>query len=152
VCTAYPFLLAEIARRLRALANGEGRKRSADRPLSSSRCAVCEVRRTAEERAVERLVRSTAEHHVLQSGGLCVPHLRAVVERTDDSEMRRGLLEREAMWLERIAEDLQRYAVKLDGLRRALASEEESAAPYHALQILAGHRGVASGRPLRDEI
>ncbi len=73
---------------------------------------------------------------------LCLLHLRMALERSVDAAVRQRLLRREAVWVERIAEDMQRYAVKHDGLRRGLASEEERSASDRALQILAGHRNV----------
>ena len=44
--------------------------------------------------------------------------------------------------LERTAEDLQRYAIKYDALRRHLTSEEERRASQLALLLLAGHRNL----------
>jgi len=51
-------------------------------------------------------------------------------------------LVREAAVLRRMSEDMRRYALKHDGLRRYLASEEETKAAKRALMILGGHRGL----------
>lgn len=49
-----------------------------------------------------------------------------------------------AALLERTAEDLERYALKHDALRRYLTSEEERRASQIALLLLAGHRNLSS--------
>ena len=54
------------------------------------------------------------------------------------------LLAAHASLLERTAEDLQRYALKHDALRRYLTSEEERRASQNALLLLAGHRNLSS--------
>jgi hypothetical protein len=53
---------------------------------------------------------------------------------------RHGLLESESF--RRIAENLQRYALKHEGRRSDLITEEEWQAPKHALTLLTGHRNV----------
>jgi hypothetical protein len=54
------------------------------------------------------------------------------------------MLESHARLLERTAEDLQRYALKHDALRRYLTSAEERQASLLALLLLAGHRNVSA--------
>ena len=46
--------------------------------------------------------------------------------------------------VKRTAEDLQRYAIKYDALRRHLTSEEERRASQLALLLISGHRNVSS--------
>lgn len=55
-----------------------------------------------------------------------------------------NLLHVHARLLERTAEDLQRYALRHDALRRYLTSEEERQASQLALLLLAGHRSVGA--------
>jgi len=64
--------------------------------------------------------------------------------------LRATLLRQEALQLERIAEDMERYALKYDGLRRSLASDEERTAPLRALQMLSGHKNVNAAAKVRD--
>jgi hypothetical protein len=52
--------------------------------------------------------------------------------------------------MERIAEDMQRYAIKHDALRRDLASAEEHTSYLQALQLLVGHRSVNAVFMVRD--
>lgn len=44
--------------------------------------------------------------------------------------------------MEPIAEDMQRYAIRHDALKRALTSAEERNACLQALQMLVGHKAV----------
>jgi hypothetical protein len=57
------------------------------------------------------------------------------------------LILRQAALLERLSEDMRRFALKHDGLRRYLASEEETNAADRALLILAGHRTINTPLP-----
>ena len=54
------------------------------------------------------------------------------------------LLERESTLLRRIAEDMQRYSLKHDALRRHWTSDEEHDAALKALLLLVGHRSLSS--------
>jgi hypothetical protein len=51
--------------------------------------------------------------------------LSVVVVGASDSAILRELLEREGFLLPRIAEDMQRYPLKYDALRRHLARDDE---------------------------
>lgn len=62
----------------------------------------------------------------------------------DNIEASKTLLIEEADILERISEDMQRYALKHDGVRRFLTSAEERTAATRALMVLAGHRNATS--------
>jgi len=74
--------------------------------------------------------------------GLCLNHLKQVVGSIDSDETIRDLLAREARLLQLVSEDMRRYALKHDGVRRYLASSEELGAARRALTIIAGHRNV----------
>jgi len=74
--------------------------------------------------------------------GLCLPHLQQVIRTIGPEPVARQLLVAEAAALGRLSEDMRRYALKRDGLRRALASEEDSSADRRALMLLGGHRNV----------
>jgi hypothetical protein len=65
-----------------------------------------------------------------------------VTEAIEDAGLIRKLIEREALILERVSEDMKRYALKRDAVRRYLLSDEETAAAHRALLLLAGHRNV----------
>ena len=52
------------------------------------------------------------------------------------------VVELPATLLERLSEDMARYALKHDAVRRYLASDEEETAAQRALLLVAGHRNV----------
>ena len=153
VCTAYPALLNRTAERLRDLAsNGAGRDNLSSL-LPELHCPVCQVRWIAEDQVVASIISRTTESAELgriAPSALCLPHLQLVLQRTKNESVRKFLLYRQAAFLERIAEDMQRYAIKHDALRRNLASFEEHNAYLQALQILVGHRNVNAVFTVRD--
>jgi hypothetical protein len=65
-----------------------------------------------------------------------------LVSAVRDGELIRALLERQAAVLQRFSEDMKRYAIKYDGVRRYLASEEETTAAERGLLLMAGRRQV----------
>jgi hypothetical protein len=140
VCTAYPALLNRLADRLRARAADGARWRDAGAPLLDPHCPVCHVRWATEDRIL-----ATAP-----GSPLCLPHLELLLRRTEDASLRQRLLARHGALMERLAEDLQRYAIKFDALRRQLASREETDAALRALQLLVGHRSVNAVFTVRD--
>jgi hypothetical protein len=72
------------------------------------------------------------------------------LRRTESESFRKFLLYREAAVMERFAEDMQRYAIKYDALRRDLASAEEHNSYLQALQLIVGHRNVNAVFTVRD--
>jgi hypothetical protein len=74
----------------------------------------------------------------------CLPHLVLIAEYLGKGKPAQNLLHAHARLLERTAEDLQRYALRHDALRRYLTSEEERRASQLALLLLAGHRSVSA--------
>ena len=154
VCTAYPVLLNQMAERLRYLAtNGTQGPNDFSSPLLESHCPACQVRWATEDQAVASIINRTSESpnpEKLSLSALCLPHLQLVLHRTKSESVRKLLLYREAALMERIAEDMQRYAIKHDALRRDLASSEEHNSYLQALQLLVGHRSVNAVFTVRD--
>ena len=152
VCEAYPTITHRTAKELRRAAT-----RSADTEAmhqavqellaTKTSCPMCEQRTAAEARGVEDLVKmirqwkETDEKHLPVS---CLYHLSMVLKSLGDEVPARKLLRSQAGLLERTAEDLQRYALKFEGLRRNLTSAEERQAALLSLVLLAGHRSVTS--------
>jgi hypothetical protein len=120
-----------------------------DQPLLDPQCPVCHVRWATEDHAVTEML-GIAGQGRSDSSPLCLPHLHLLLRWTEDREVRQRLLEREGAVFERLAEDLQRYAIKHDALRRCLVSREEADAPLRALQLLVGHRSVNAVFTVRD--
>jgi hypothetical protein len=150
VCTAYPKLAHRIAELLdqRAALISDGDESIADLKellATAKTCIVCEVRVQAEERAVKLAAEAVLDAVASAKGRLaayCLPHLSHVAASLGAGEPTRELLRAHAQFLERTAEDLQRYALRYDALRRYLTSEEERSASQLALLMLAGHRSV----------
>jgi len=65
-----------------------------------------------------------------------------LVSAIQDADLVRAMLERHAVVLERHSEDMKRYAIKHEGVRRYLASEEETTAADRGLLLMAGRRQV----------
>jgi GTP-binding protein EngB required for normal cell division len=154
VCTAYPALLNLMAEKLRDLAtNGTQEPNDFSSPLLESRCPACQIRWATEDQAVASIFSRASESPEpdrLPLSTLCLPHLQLVLRRTKSESVRKLLLYREAALMERIAEDMQRYAIKHDALRRDLASSEEHNSYLLALQLLVGHRSVNAVFTVRD--
>jgi hypothetical protein len=79
--------------------------------------------------------------------GLCVPHLRSILEADLPQEIACELVAAEAETLERCARDMRMYALKHDAIRRELATEEEQNAYYRGLAWVAGDRTIARPWP-----
>lgn len=151
VCVAYPELVHRLAAELKGFAGemghlGESIEHIRGLLPTTKTCLVCKVRIDAEKKAVENaaeiaLHATASDAHV---PACCLSHLIMAAEATGPGESARRLLESHANLLERTAEDLQRYALKHDALRRYLTSEEERQASQLALLLLAGHRNVSS--------
>ena len=150
VCTAYPELVHHIARELERVAvqtsDACGYAEDLKSLLATAKtCPVCEIRIEAETKAVE--VAAAAVRDATGSGeahlpACCIPHLILVAATLSAGQPARNLLHAHARLLERTAEDLQRYALRHDALRRYLTSEEERRASQLTLLLLAGHRNV----------
>ena len=125
---------------LKEMANRIGR-------LAPSRedCVVCNVRDRAEMDAIGSIARRLEEHQAraLNSlSALCLPHFALLASAVRNRDLLRSLLERQATILQRYAEDMKRYAMKHDAVRRNLASQEETAAARRGLLLIAGRRRV----------
>jgi len=146
VCLALVPLLQRLARILRnAAAQAEGANLAAPCETlraSVAECVVCQMQNDIERKAIEELAasqdtaRSTA-HSQVQS--LCLPHLRMTTSHVGNRSWLRAMLQNEATATERLTEDMQRYVLKRDGIRRGLATEEESRAAKTAIGFIAGH-------------
>jgi hypothetical protein len=153
VSTAYPALLNRAAGHLRSLADNMGSRRGFASPLLECDCPACKVRWATEDQTIASIlgrVGQVGDSDKLTLSSLCLPHLQLILRRTENESFRKWLLHREAALMERIAEDMQRYAIKYDALRRDLASAEEQDSYLQALQLLVGHRNVNAVFSVRD--
>jgi GTP-binding protein EngB required for normal cell division len=151
VCEAYPRLTHRIAEELNGAAMRIGQQGESIENLTgllptTKACRVCQAREEAQRRGVEDAANSARsalekDPHV---PACCLPHLLLVIGSLGPGQVAQKLLEAHARLLERTSEDLQRYALKHDALRRYLTSEEERRASQLALLLLAGHRNVSA--------
>lgn len=151
VCTAYPGLAHRIAADLKEFALQAGKRSGSLENIRSllpdaRTCRVCEVRIEAEKSAIEEVAASMRGSLGKDATipACCLLHLLLVTETLGPGETAEKLLASHAELMERTAEDLQRYALKHDALRRYLTSEEERRASQMALLLLAGHRSVSA--------
>ena len=153
VCTSYPALLTRMATALRGVAQNGATVGDMDRAVPALHCPACEVRWKAEDNAVQALISRSVKVGSLDHmslSPLCLPHLRLILARNPNEQLSRYLLDCEADLLERTAEDMQRYAMRHDALRRALTSAEERNSYLQGLQMLVGHKAVNSIFVVRD--
>jgi GTP-binding protein EngB required for normal cell division len=158
ICTAYPKLLFSLADRLRD-AWQQSHSLATLRELvqqmlpSSNLCVLCEVTATVEKRVIEQIITSLSEtipsdhSHV----SLCLPHLALTLDAVSGQEVGLPLIRQIDAALDRAAENMQRYALKHEGLRRELVSDEEWQAPEFGLALVVGDRRVQPSRILRSD-
>jgi GTP-binding protein EngB required for normal cell division len=158
VAAAYPKVLTHLAQRLESAANRLGSgliQEAAEDGVQglAPECRVCKIAEQAKEASAEVIAsrlnsaswKSSPEFPVL-----CLPHLRVVVPKISEPQQARRLLAHERELLVRVAENMQRYALYHDGLRRQFLTEVEQAAPSWGLMLLAGHRHVLLMEPEAD--
>jgi GTP-binding protein EngB required for normal cell division len=149
ICIGLSALVERWARRLQDAAAAA--QRASDpgqwqgmRPTQET-CDLCRVHlrieRTGVARMAQRLEGASSTLHAL-AAELCLPHLEQVIQCVSPDTVARRLLLAEAAALQRLSEDMRRYALQRDGLRRELASEEDASADHRALMLLGGHRNV----------
>lgn len=104
-------------------------------------CPLCLSAAHAEMQAISSLVRDLSRGNGVAPERLsliCLPHLARALPALREEGVARSLLGQQSAALDRLAEDVRRYATKYDALRRYLASEEERDAAETALTVLAG--------------
>ena len=148
ICTGYPALLERWAQWLgeSAAVARDDRPAKLEATLPTQKtCVVCAVQTKAESEALVCIASSLRNDREATSSlrsAICLPHLRMLVALLDDPELVRSVLARASLILDRLAEDMRRYATKHDAIRRILASEEETLASERAIEVLVGLRNV----------
>jgi hypothetical protein len=144
-CAGFSPLLDRLAEELRTVAaTGDIGRAIEDLVSDPEGCAMCAVHARAEAEAISvttrRLSKDAQSLDALSA--ICLPHLALLAAAIEDPALKHRLLEREAAILERLSEDMKRYALKRDAVCRYLLTEEETGAARRALLLLAGHRNV----------
>ncbi|MGB7492949.1 MAG: dynamin family protein [Candidatus Acidiferrum sp.] len=150
ICGAYPQILFRFSEDLRDLAEGRAPKHTnggvAGPPLPADQtCPACRRAKESEGNAVREMaegLETSSDDKGKADKRLCLTHLEDVVLALHNSSAGKMILERESETLRRVAENLQRYALKHEGRRSDLITEEEWQAPKQALTLLVGHRNV----------
>ncbi len=148
IAVGYPELLRGLASSLVAGARWTGSSSSLRGTIDTLvaaglSCLACAARADGESRHVAALARrldQTSFSEVVDLTTLCLPHLRLTVAAMRDERAAAALARREAAMFDRLAEDLQRLALRHDALRRDLLTIEEREAPRRALALLSGER------------
>jgi predicted GTPase len=157
ICSAYPPVLFSLARGLHSVAEQvptarvlrEGVQRLLPHPGT---CRACQLLAAAQRNAVRDVLRMCSAGQEDGPGTvppLCLPHLHSVLLSDPAPRVGRLLVQEQARVLERLGEEMQRYALKHEALRRHLASERENAAYETGLARLVGVRNLAA--PWKDE-
>lgn len=150
ICTGYPALLERLSAWFRSNAAPEASPGSVASKMqallpASSTCPMCSLCADTEREAIRLVATRFSEdpRDALSSlSAVCLPHLRLLIGSLDDPEAIQDLMLREAVILERLSDDMRRYATKHDAVRRILASDEETKAGRTAIAVLAGLRNV----------
>jgi hypothetical protein len=151
-CTGYPPLLRRVATWLRnAAASADSRPEALASEIEAllpaqTRCALCAVRAKATSEAISELANllTVDEAQALNSlSAICLPHFAMLSATIWEVNLMRKLMAHQATILERLSEDMERYALKHDATTRFLQSREETTAAERALLLLAGDRNAA---------
>jgi hypothetical protein len=147
--SGYPRLMERLAREVLGLAATVGSASHGVRSLiqSPKGCRVCQEIRETENRYVQRLadllITGEGREAYAQSQGVCLKHLALLLDAVASADGRAFLLAEAARRFDEIAEDLQSYALKHEGLRRQLENQDEEDAYLRALVRVAGSRHLS---------
>lgn len=151
-CSAYPALLNHLAawfakKASEELTPDDVQAGIANLLATAISCPLCRVRSKSESEGLASVTHKLSKGSTQSFSSLsaiCLIHLRLLTAHLENAEIMKQLLEREAFLLQRVAEDMQRYSLKHDALRRYLTSDEERDSSLKALLLLVGHRSVSS--------
>jgi GTP-binding protein EngB required for normal cell division len=111
-------------------------------------CPACRKLRAVEEAAIHSLTDflkdATALRVYHDSQGVCLRHLAHLIRASGNSDLARRLLQHASRRFGEMAEDMQNYALKHDGVRRALQNEDEKDAYLRAIVRLVGGRAICA--------
>ncbi len=146
VSASYPPVLDAMSRRLEALAalhSGDPAGRTSALIVRAEACRVCQEQVKVQDQVLTELLESLSgvnDEGQRSLPALCLPHLSALLRKSPDSSLRASLLAFEAALFERLAENMERYALKHDSLRRGRVSEDERMAYIRGLAYLVGDK------------
>jgi small GTP-binding protein len=153
ICSGLALVVQHQAHHLREIANAGLAESAAGEVLSgilpSGRmCPACNLARQTAREAIGTIVNHLDRdpaNSLARLSALCLPHLRPLVSSLRSPELVHKVLCRQADLMDRLAEDMRRFVLKRDAVRRHLTSKEETSAAERAVRILVGHpRALAS--------
>jgi hypothetical protein len=114
-------------------------------PKSRHTCEACRFRGQEEVRDIVQMA-TLLEHEPFRRAyeagqGLCLRHLAGVANRVDPA-FRQWLIDDAANHFDRLAEDMQGYALKRDAIRRGLVNADEQDACFRALTHISGEKNL----------
>ena len=157
VCTGFAGVVERQADYLRAVARSKPTgalacKSVAEALPSAETCLACTVvGRSADESATVAATRlRRGDEEALKSlSAICLSHLPLLVSKLEEPGLVGHLLLRQADLIDRLAEDMRRFALKRDGFQRHLTSKEELTASERGLRALMGNPRAETGPPPR---
>jgi hypothetical protein len=118
------------------------------------RCPACREFRAMEGASIHALAQFLKDPRglraYLDSQGVCLPHLALLISAARSGELSRRLLQLASRRFAEMAEDMQNYAMKHDGIRRWLQNEDERDAYLRAIVHLVGARAVCA--PWQEDV
>jgi GTP-binding protein EngB required for normal cell division len=149
ICVALSPLLMSLSAEFRRQAGlgpaDSSRIATSPSPCAEPVCRLCAIQWDIESEAVSTLAASAIDDKTgsrPETPALCIPHLRVIAGHLKNPELISTLFAEQSRSIDRLAEDMRRYALKYDGLRRWLMSDEERRTPDDALGYVAGRRSV----------
>jgi GTP-binding protein EngB required for normal cell division len=157
VCTAYPPVLMSLSWRLKSLSQEEASSSSKADAVSEllprpTTCPACHPISAVEEHAAGEIAVSLASGEStarINLPALCLFHLCSVLRMKPDPNVAGVLILEQSRVLETLADNMQRYALKHDAIRRQLATEGEQQAHKRGVLRLVGSRDLS--RPWKAE-
>jgi GTP-binding protein EngB required for normal cell division len=146
VSAAYPPVLNAMSRRLEALAaldSADPASRASSLLVRSEACRGCQEQAKVQDQVLAEILESLSrikDERNRKLPALCLPHLGALLRKSPDSSLKSSLLAFESALFERLAENMERYGLKHDALRRGFVTEDERVAYHRGLAYLVGDK------------
>lgn len=113
---------------------------------NAGNCKVCEMLKEAEGSYIDELINSLKAKQesdlYTHSQGLCLKHLAAFFDKTDDKGLKDLLLSAAISLFEKDAEDMRSFALKFDALRRWEQNKNEKDAYRRMVARLVGDKRI----------
>jgi hypothetical protein len=153
ISEGYLLLLNDVGQKLRHWSGGEMivEENALDMLLATVRsCPACQLIRTVEDSQMSAFLEQIQKPGALKvyasASGLCIPHLISVLERLEQPEIRKVLINHQVERIEDLSDDLHSYLLKRSAVHRELINDDEAAAWKNTLFMLEGDPTVFSGQ------